>query len=281
MLVDLIPHAVKQPQTCEETFALSHQLFKKLAETSLDTLNLMDLVSQWSALLLSHTPNEVGQSFQRSLVCADVLAEHWPPRKCRPGCAWAGKPPLLGCVFCKGFPKTIIRKVRLASQPLEIFSDRFSNIGLDLLREHLFPPLSTGEILKPRIPLLNTVTRQLISETICFLVKDDEEHYREVLSSLSELVLYDPKIEEGVYMLHLPIFQMLNIWLRPLRLRIALSPRKKQSHSISYRLRRSQKFVKHLLPQLFVHAALYECSVPRVYAYCQRCRWRSFTKVAC
>ena len=59
MLVALIPDAVKQPQTCEETFALSHQLFKKLAETSLNTLNLMDLVGQWSALLLSHTPNEV------------------------------------------------------------------------------------------------------------------------------------------------------------------------------------------------------------------------------
>jgi hypothetical protein len=59
MLVAMIPHAVKQPQTCEETFALSHQLFKKLAEMSLDTLNLTDFVRQWSTLLLSHTPNEV------------------------------------------------------------------------------------------------------------------------------------------------------------------------------------------------------------------------------
>lgn len=59
MVVALIPHAVKQPQTCEETFTLSHQLFKKLAETSIDSLNLDELVGQWSALLLLHTPNEV------------------------------------------------------------------------------------------------------------------------------------------------------------------------------------------------------------------------------
>jgi hypothetical protein len=39
---------------------LSHQLFKKLAETSIDFLNLDELIGQWSALLLSHTPNEVG-----------------------------------------------------------------------------------------------------------------------------------------------------------------------------------------------------------------------------
>ena len=61
MVVGLIPHAVKQPQTCEETFTLCHQLFKKLAETSIDFLNLDERISQWSALLLSHTPNEVCQ----------------------------------------------------------------------------------------------------------------------------------------------------------------------------------------------------------------------------
>ena len=59
MVRDLIPNAVTQPQTCDETFTLCHQLFKKLADTSIDSIDLDELVHQWSELLLSHTPNEV------------------------------------------------------------------------------------------------------------------------------------------------------------------------------------------------------------------------------
>ena len=130
------------------------------------------------------------------------------------------------------------------------------------------------------------MTRQLISETVCFLVKDDEQQYKEVLSSLAELVPYDAKFEEGMYLLpplSPPVkLQKLNIWPRPLCvLRFVFSPRKKQSDSIPYRLRGSEELVKYLLPQFLVHAALYECSVSGVHAYCQCCRWGSFTKVAC
>jgi ubiquitin carboxyl-terminal hydrolase 34 len=77
MVATLIPHAAKQPQRCEETFALSHQLFKKLAETSIDFLNLDELVRQWGALLLSHTPNEVYCFSPEVSVCANNSAERW------------------------------------------------------------------------------------------------------------------------------------------------------------------------------------------------------------
>lgn len=63
MVATLIPYAAKQLQSCEEVFTLSNQLFKKLADTSTDFFNLDELISQWSTLLLSHTPNEVYLSF--------------------------------------------------------------------------------------------------------------------------------------------------------------------------------------------------------------------------
>ena len=80
-------------------------------------------------------------------------------------------------------------------------SDTFSQIGVDLLREYMFPELSSGELVTPRIPLMNTMTRQLIAETIYFLVKDNEDEYKEVLLYLSQLVPYDanPKAE-GMYL---------------------------------------------------------------------------------
>jgi ubiquitin carboxyl-terminal hydrolase 34 len=66
MVAALIPDAAHQSQKCEETFTLCHQLFKKLAETSLDFLNLEELISQWGGLLLSHSPIEVSHGLLRS-----------------------------------------------------------------------------------------------------------------------------------------------------------------------------------------------------------------------
>jgi ubiquitin carboxyl-terminal hydrolase 34 len=59
MIASLIPEAVLHPYQCEEIFTLANTLFKRLAETSLDILNLENLVKQWGALLLSHSCREV------------------------------------------------------------------------------------------------------------------------------------------------------------------------------------------------------------------------------
>jgi ubiquitin carboxyl-terminal hydrolase 34 len=59
MIASLISEAILQPYQCEEIFTLALTLFKRLAETSLDFLNLEDLVNQWGSLLLSHTCREV------------------------------------------------------------------------------------------------------------------------------------------------------------------------------------------------------------------------------
>ncbi len=60
MVISIVPEAALQPHQCEETFTLCHTLFKRLAETSLEFLNLEDLVKQWGSLLLLHSCREVG-----------------------------------------------------------------------------------------------------------------------------------------------------------------------------------------------------------------------------
>jgi len=70
MAADLITEAVREPFLCEETFHLALTLFRKLAETSLEFLNLDNLAQQWGALLFSHTSREVQKP---SLVHAVML----------------------------------------------------------------------------------------------------------------------------------------------------------------------------------------------------------------
>ncbi len=83
-------------------------------------------------------------------------------------------------------------------------SKPYSTLGTNLFRQHLFPELSIGEddkYLIPRIPLLNPTTRRTMSDTIYFLVKDDEEQYKALLMQLSQLVPHST--EDGMFVLFL------------------------------------------------------------------------------
>ena len=202
LVAALIPEAVMQPQTCEEIFSLSHHLFKNLAETPIHSLLLDDLVGQWSALLLSHIPDEVSQYFQG--LCGVLIS----PQSV--GHAESLDPVAYGLanlLYCAAsFAKASQQPLSARQVPLMPCSwnpaECLSNVGLDLLRKHLFPELSFGEVAKPRIPLLNNLTRQLIAETVYFLVKDDKEQYERVSLYLAQLVPYDDKIDEGMLELH-------------------------------------------------------------------------------
>lgn len=73
-----------------------------------------------------------------------------------------------------------------------------------MFRQHLFPDLSVDddeddedEIIVPRIPLLNPLTRRTLAETIFYLVKDDEAQYKAILVLLTALVPY-AAIEDGM-----------------------------------------------------------------------------------
>ncbi len=59
MVARLLMEAVHQPHQCEETFYVAENLFKRLAETSLESLDLETFVREWGQLLLVHTCIEV------------------------------------------------------------------------------------------------------------------------------------------------------------------------------------------------------------------------------
>lgn len=101
-------------------------------------------------------------------------------------------------------------------------ADLGSNIGADLFRTHLFPSLSRdvreddNRVLVPRTPLLNSSTRHTISDTILYLVRDDETQYETILDLLSDLVPYDSRISDG--RISFPLYQTLLIDYRALYL---------------------------------------------------------------
>lgn len=65
-------------------------------------------------------------------------------------------------------------------------------LAIGLLEKHLFPAArAVEEVEEELIPILNTVTRHLISETIYLLVKDDERHYKATIEFLGRLVPYE------------------------------------------------------------------------------------------
>jgi ubiquitin carboxyl-terminal hydrolase 34 len=162
LVAELIPAATINAQQCEETFSLALALFKRLAETSLEFLNLEDLVKQWGGLLLSHTCAEsVGH-----LESVDMVAHG-----------------LTHLLFCAAsFAKA--SQQRLAC----------SAIGTELFRTHMFPELSLDnddlDVISPTLPLLNAATRHTLADAIYFLVKDDEMQYKAILAALLQLVPY-------------------------------------------------------------------------------------------
>ncbi|TVY49434.1 Ubiquitin carboxyl-terminal hydrolase 34 [Lachnellula cervina] len=166
----LIPETIVFPEQCDDTLTLSLSLFKKLAESDIHFFNLGDLMKQWGFLLLSHDSTEIVGNVESM----DRVTNG-----------------LVNLLFCgASFAKA-------SQQDLSC-----SSLGTELFRKHLFPPVNftipeLDEIVVPRIPLLNPLTRHTMSETVFFLVKDDPTQYDEVLASLESLVIHDEATEDG------------------------------------------------------------------------------------
>jgi ubiquitin carboxyl-terminal hydrolase 34 len=170
MVAGLIPEAVLNSRQCEETFSLALTLFKRIAESSLEFLNLEELVKNWGSLLLQHSCVErVGHPES-----VDLVAQ--------------GLSHLLFCAA--SFAKASQQRLSCGA------------IGTKLFRKHMFPELSLDndedDIISPSLPLLNPATRCTLSETIFSLIKDDEIQYKAVLQELLALVPYE-KIDDGPY----------------------------------------------------------------------------------
>lgn len=176
MIAALISEAVHRQDQCEETFTLCYNLFKRLTETSLEPANLERLIKQVGTLLLAHSCKEVVGHFESIDHVAQGLAN------------------LLSCA---------VSFAKASNLPLSV-----SGLGTNLFKKHLFPLLSEdddeGTIITPKIPLLNTVIRSTLSDTVFSLVKDNAKEYKNLVLYMSELVPYGTARDEDPYAYELP-----------------------------------------------------------------------------
>ncbi|RDW59732.1 hypothetical protein BP6252_12819 [Coleophoma cylindrospora] len=165
----LIPETVLNPQQAEEVLTLALNLFKKVLDTSQGYPELENYMQEWTTLLLTHKVKEL-VGFPDSF---DIVAH--------------GLTQLLyfAIVFVKSdYDEEVSPKGPLTSAT--------SQLALKLFKEHLFPKLHDDEDthIVQRIPLLNSMTRRAMAETIQLLVSDSPAEYTKVLDQLLRLVPY-------------------------------------------------------------------------------------------
>jgi len=176
LLCTIICVVEQYPTQCDELFHLSENLLRKLADVSINALELDKLLKSWGSLLVSHSSSqEVGR-----LDNIDLVAR--------------GLSTLCNCAasFAKASQQHLTCR----------------KLGYKLFKKHLFPEMTTGlgsgeDSPEPVIPLLDSVTRHKISETIFYLVKDDRIEYQRILTGLHDLLPYDLTVDSGPYLYEL------------------------------------------------------------------------------
>ncbi|KAI9742649.1 MAG: Ubiquitin carboxyl-terminal hydrolase 34 [Claussenomyces sp. TS43310] len=161
-LAELIPLATKLPGRCEETLSLALHVFRKLANTFAEQVDLTHYLLQWGSLLAEHKSQEEAGDPENFDIVTRGLANllYW----------------------CVSFVKASEQKIPSNS------------LAFDLFRRHLFPEVvdsESDELNVECIPLLNTVTRKVISDIIVSLTKDDIKQYRLLVDSLTELLPFE------------------------------------------------------------------------------------------
>ncbi|RFU29187.1 hypothetical protein B7463_g7158, partial [Scytalidium lignicola] len=160
LITELIPESMFKPLQSEETLGLGLSLLKSLPETGGERVDLARLVVEWGRLLINYESKEV-----------------------------IGHPEAVDGA-AHGLANLLYQATSLAQvwqQPLDC-----GTLAIGLFQKHLFPGFrEVEEVEKEMIPVLNTVTRHLLSETIYLLVKDDERQYRAILQLLGSLVPYE------------------------------------------------------------------------------------------
>ncbi len=163
LLNELIPKAVMQPQKCEETLTVTLLVFRKLADTSIDSVDVESSLLRWGSLLIDHkSQEEVGHPESVDVVSrglANLL--YW--------CASSAK---------------------ASQRPLPP-----NTLAVNIFTKHLFPDLSISDeddSIVESLPLLNTATRKLMCDIIIFLTRDDKDQYQQIMEHLATLVPYSP-----------------------------------------------------------------------------------------
>ncbi|RKF63805.1 putative ubiquitin hydrolase [Golovinomyces cichoracearum] len=169
LIVSLVPVAVRQPEKCEQVLSVSYTLLKRIAETSIKSLRLEELVQEWGNLLISHSSHESINQIEK----IDMVAQ--------------------------GLGRILHYATSVAESAQQSLS--CSHIGTKLFRKHLFPEIScikdTSSL--PNIPLLNSKTRNILAETVFFLIKDDETEYCNVLLTMDSLLPYVTRQDRSPY----------------------------------------------------------------------------------
>jgi len=170
LVYDLILPAVSFPDKCEETLSVALLVFRHLAEASVTSVDLNACLSQWGSLLVEHTSQEtIGY-----LDDIDIVSR--------------GLSNLL--YWCTSFSKASEHSIA----PNEL--------GIQLFTKHLFPELSDTEdehLIPESTPVLNTITRRYLSDTIVNLTRDDVGQYKEIMGLMEELAPYDQR-EESMFL---------------------------------------------------------------------------------
>lgn len=168
MVAKLIPEAVKRSEQSEETFSVALIIFKELlALENPSDLDLNTIALEWGDLLLGHDN------------CEDVGV------------------PEAADVVTRG----LVNLLKHAVSTTKEYEQKLScgNLGVKLFKRHLFPPASTNEdvredgLIVQKIPLLNSITRKTMGETIFALVKNDINKYTEILHLLLDVLPYHPR----------------------------------------------------------------------------------------
>jgi ubiquitin carboxyl-terminal hydrolase 34 len=81
LLADLIPQAVVQPRQCEEILSVALHVFRKLADTFIESVDIESCLVKWGALLVGYEAQEVGWIMRARRFMLIVLSVRWTSRK--------------------------------------------------------------------------------------------------------------------------------------------------------------------------------------------------------
>jgi ubiquitin carboxyl-terminal hydrolase 34 len=80
LLNALISQAVMQPQKCDETLSVALLVFRKLADTSIESVDVESSLFGWGSLLVQHKSQEV--NYLRNCIVMTIFNNHtgcWAP----------------------------------------------------------------------------------------------------------------------------------------------------------------------------------------------------------
>ncbi|KAL3423599.1 ubiquitin carboxyl-terminal hydrolase [Phlyctema vagabunda] len=168
VISSLIPDAVASSQS-EDVFFVALPLYKQVLDSTTKSPDVVENMNGWARLLLSLEANEVVGHMESVDLTVHGLAH----------------------LLCHA---AAAAKSAFAETENEAHDVVLGTIASKLFEKHLFTPISRHDDdetrLVQRIPVLNSQTRRMISDTVFNLVSHSPKQYHIMLDSLARLVPY-------------------------------------------------------------------------------------------